>query len=102
MHEIEQRINQSPAYKRLVTERRRMSVTGVSLIIAMYLGFDFLSVYAPELMARPVWSDAVLSLGIALALVIGMSIVAIAAVYVHRANSLFERLEKSLLEELEQ
>ncbi len=83
-------------FRKLVTVRSRVSWSFLTVLLGLYLAFGLMSVYAPTILARPVFSDGIVPTGI----VMGYAILAITflftLVYVWLANNLFEPLERKI------
>jgi uncharacterized membrane protein (DUF485 family) len=92
----------SPAYRRLVAQRRRFSFTLTALMVLMYYGFILFVALAPQLLARPLYAGATTSMGI----VAGVGIIVMAIVmtgcYVLRANRTFDPSMSALLADCRQ
>ncbi len=88
-------------FHKLVSLRRRVSWSFLLVLLGSYLAFGLLSVYSPAWLARPVFSDGVVPLGI----VMGYAILALSfiltLVYMWIANHYFEPLETKIKAELE-
>ena len=84
-------------FRRLVRVRRWVSNTFLLFLLALYLLFSLLSVYAPEVLAEPVFSNGVVPFGIVLGYAILAMIFILTLVYVRLANHFFEPLEKNVM-----
>ncbi len=85
----------------LVSARRRVSWLFLFILLGSYLAFGLLSVYYPSFLARPVFSDGVVPVGIAMGYAILALTFILTLVYVWLANSYFEPLEKKIMAELD-
>lgn len=100
MDDRERQLIASATYRKLTRQRQRLA-TGLTLVLlALYFGFDVLSIHLPELLGRALGPQGALSVGIAAAFAIALLSVLFALYYVHRANTTFLRLEQQLDEEL--
>lgn len=88
-------------FHKLVSVRRRVSWSFLLVLLGSYLAFGLLSVYSPALLARPVVSDGVVPIGIAMGYAILALSFILTLVYVWIANHYFEALEKEIKAELE-
>ena len=83
-------------YLRLVAVRRRVTWSFLFFLLGSYLVFGLLSVYAPAFLARPVFSDGVVPVGILMGYAILALTFILTLVYVWLANNLFEPLERKI------
>ena len=83
-------------FQKLVTVRRRVAWTFLLVLLGLYLAFGLMSVYSPAVLARPVFSDGVVPVGIAMGYAILFLIFLFTLVYVWLANSFFEPLERKI------
>ena len=83
-------------YLRLVAVRRRVTWSFLFFLLGSYLVFGLLSVYAPPFLARPVFSDGVVPVGILMGYAILALTFILTLVYVWLANKLFEPLERKI------
>ncbi|AQA00762.1 hypothetical protein BWQ93_09210 [Sphingopyxis sp. QXT-31] len=77
-------------YQRLVTTRSRFGWRLTILMLAIYFGYILLIAFEPHILARPLW-PGVTSLGIPLGLGVIVAGILLTAVYVRRANKVFDR-----------
>ena len=84
-------------FQKLVAVRRWVTWSFLLLLLSMYLVFGFLSAYAPEVLARPVFAGGVVPVGIAMGYGILTMIFIITLVYVWIANSYFAPLERKVI-----
>ena len=83
-------------FHKLVSVRRRVSWSFLLVLLGSYLAFGLLSVYSPALLARPVFSDGVVPIGIAMGYAILALTFILTLVYVWIANHYFEALERKI------
>lgn len=83
-------------YIKLVKVRRRVSWSFLLLLLGLYLAFGLMSVYTPAVLARPVFSEGVVPVGIVMGYAILFMIFFLTLVYVWLANSFFEPLERKV------
>lgn len=88
-------------YHQLVAVRRWVSWSFLLVLLGFYLVYGLLSVYAPSFLARPVLSDGVIPIGIAMGYAILALTFILTLVYVWLANSYFEPLQRKILAEVE-
>jgi uncharacterized membrane protein (DUF485 family) len=85
-----QGIEQDERYQRLVTTRSRFGWRLTILMLVIYFGYILLIAFEPHILARPLGSG-VTSLGIPLGLGVIVAGIVLTAVYVRRANKVFDR-----------
>jgi len=99
MRHLYERIDRDPRFHALA---RRRSLLGWGLgcaVLVAYYSFILAIAFAPQLLARRLADDTVLTVGIAAGLgVIGFS-VALTGVYVWRANRTFDRLNAEIVDD---
>ena len=83
-------IEQDERYQRLVTTRSRFGWRLTILMLIIYFGYILLVAFEPQILARPLGSG-VTSLGIPLGLGVIVAGILLTAVYVRRANKVFDR-----------
>ncbi len=88
-------------FHKLVSVRRRVSWSFLLVLLGSYLIYGLLSVYSPSLLARPVFSDGIVPVGIVMGYAILVLIFLLTLIYVWIANRYFEPLEKKIIAELE-
>ncbi len=94
--QIDKAILANKDFQKLVTVRRRVAWTFLLVLLGLYLAFGLMSVYSPAVLARPVFSDGVVPVGIAMGYAILFLIFLFTLVYVWLANSFFEPLERKI------
>lgn len=102
LSQISKEIPTNKNLHKLVSVRQRVSWSFLLVLLGLYLVFGMLSVYSPSLLARPVISDGVIPIGIAMGYAILALSFVLTLVYVWLANKYFEPLEKKIMAELEQ
>lgn len=90
-------IKASPAYRQLVTSRRRFSFTLTALMIFTYYGFILFVALAPNVLAHPLYAGATTSVGIVVGVGIILIAVGLTGGYVLRANRTFDPSMSALL-----
>lgn len=87
-----------PDFQRLLRRRSRLRWGLTGLLVAAYLGYGLAGLYAPEVLAQPVFGSA-----IALSLLLGYGIIVLAIAcsifYVWRVNHIIAPLEQRLARE---
>ncbi len=88
-------------FHKLVSLRRRVSWSFLLVLLGSYLIYGLLSVYFPSFLARPVFSDGIVPLGIAMGYAILALTFILTLIYLWIANRYFEPLERKIIAELE-
>ena len=91
------RTTASPAYRRLVAQRRRFSLTLTALMVFTYYGFVLVVALAPQLLARPLYAGATMTTGVVAGVAVILIALATTACYVLRANRTFDPSMSALL-----
>ncbi|BBU31997.1 hypothetical protein BTHE68_57310 (plasmid) [Burkholderia sp. THE68] len=92
----------SPAYHRLVAQRRRFSLTLTALMILTYYGFVLFVALAPHLLARPLYTGATMTVGVVAGVAVILVALGMTACYVLRANRTFDPSMSALLASVQQ
>jgi uncharacterized membrane protein (DUF485 family) len=90
-------VKASPAYRRLITSRRRFSFTLTALMIITYYGFILFVALAPEMLARPLYAGATTSIGVVAGVGIILIAIGLTGWYVLRANCTLDPSMSALL-----
>ncbi|MGQ2929959.1 MAG: DUF485 domain-containing protein [Sphingopyxis sp.] len=85
-----QGIEQDERYQRLVTTRSRFGWRLTIVMLVIYFGYILLIAFEPHILARPL-GTGVTSLGIPLGLGVIVAGILLTALYVRRANKVFDR-----------
>lgn len=84
-------------FRKLVSVRRRVSWSFLLVLLGLYLVFGLLSVYAPDVLAQPVFTGGVVPFGVLMGYgILGLTFT-ITLIYVWIANSYFTPLEKRII-----
>ena len=89
------------SFHKLVSVRRRVSWSFLLILFGYYHALGLMSVYSPSVLARPVFSDGVVPIGIVMGYAILALTFILTLVYVWLANSYLEPLERKIMAELE-
>jgi len=84
-------------FHKLVTARRWVSWSFLFVLLSLYLVFGLLSAYAPQVLARPVFTGGVVPFGIAMGYGILALTFIMTLVYVRIANRYFAPLERKII-----
>lgn len=96
LSQTDQAILDNKDFHKLVTVRRRISWSFLSVLLSLYLVFGLMSVYMPDILAAPVFSGGVVPVGIVMGYMILFLTFTITLIYVWLANSFFEPLERKI------
>lgn len=101
LSQADKEILKNKDFHKLVSIRRSVSWIFLLLLLGSYLVFGLMSVYTPEFLARPFFSDGIVPVGIVMGYaILGLSFTLTLA-YVWLANSYFEPLERKIITDLE-
>ncbi|MBN3763518.1 DUF485 domain-containing protein [Burkholderia sp. Ac-20365] len=96
-HDSIDSIKASPAYRRLIASRRRVSFTLTALMIFTYYGFILFVALAPRLLAHPLYAGATTTVGIVVGVAIVLIAVGMTGWYVLHANRTLDPSMRALL-----
>ena len=94
-------ITRHPLYAELVSKRKTFAWTLTFLMFVIYYGFILVVAYKGEWLAAQLWSGSTMTVGIPVGIAVIVSAFALTGVYVYRANGEFDRLTKSIREDLQ-
>jgi uncharacterized membrane protein (DUF485 family) len=92
------RIRSDPKFVELVRKRSRFAWTLATIMLAVYYGFILVIAFAPWLLAIPVAPGAVTTVGIPVGVMIILAAFVLTGIYVRRANSEFDEINRQILE----
>lgn len=84
-------------FQQLVMVRSRVSWSFLIVLLSLYAVFGVLSIYSPETLAQPVFSDGIVPVGVAMGYGILGTTFLITVIYVWLANSYFVPLERKVI-----
>ncbi len=96
LSQADKEILQNADFHKLVVVRRWVSWSLLLILLGLYFTFGLLCVYAPVVLARPVFTDGVVPMGIAMGYLILALTFIFMLVYAWIANRFFEPLEKKI------
>jgi len=96
LSQTNQEIMTNKDFQKLVTVRRRISWSFLTVLLGLYLAFGLMSVYAPAVLARPVFDGGMVPFGILMGYAILAMTFILTLIYVWLANSFFEPLERKI------
>lgn len=85
-------IRNNEQFHALVKQRSRLSWTLAALILIVYYSFILVIAFAPGMLGVPVSNNGTVTWGIVLGLGVILFTFVITGIYVHRANSIFDKL----------
>ena len=97
-----EKIQRNPTYQELRSKRNRLSLVLTLLMLFVYYGYIALIAFDKELLAQPLSSTGVTTLGIPIALFVIVFTVAITLFYIRRANNEFDQLTQQILKDAQQ
>jgi uncharacterized membrane protein (DUF485 family) len=94
-------IKRHPLYDELVSKRKRFAWILTIAMLVIYYGFILVIAFAPKSLAAPLAAGSVMTVGIPVGVLIILSAFVLTGIYVFRANGEFDRLTKSIREDLQ-
>ncbi|RGE43767.1 DUF485 domain-containing protein [Comamonas testosteroni] len=94
-----EKIQRNPVYQELRRKRNRLGFVLTLLMLVVYYGYVALIAFDKELLAQPLSSTGVTTLGIPIALFVIVFTVAITLFYIRRANNEFDQLTQQILKD---
>lgn len=98
--ELTHKIRNNPKFAELTQKRTKFGWQLSILMLALYYGFILIVAFFPSLLGVPVYG--VITLGIPFGIVIILSAFLLTGIYVRRANSEFDELNRQIIEESRQ
>ena len=99
---VVEKIQRHPKYQELRARRNPLGVVLTILMLVVYFGYIGLIAFDKELLAKPLSSAGVTTLGIPIALFVIVFTVAITLFYIRRANNEFDQLTQQILTDAQQ
>lgn len=97
--EITQRIKKHPKFAELTRKRTAFGWWLSIAMLAIYLAFILVIAFAPDILAAPIAPGSVITVGIPVGVLIIVSAFVLTGIYVRRANSEFDELNRQIIEE---
>jgi len=91
-------IRSNPAFAELEHRRNVFSWSLCGLMLVIYYGFILLVAFAPGLLATPIATGSVVTLGFPIGICVILSAVVLTGIYVWRANSVFDAMTRQIVE----
>jgi uncharacterized membrane protein (DUF485 family) len=93
------RIRRHPKFGELVQQRNSLARVLTVVMLVLYFGFIVLVAFAPGFLGAPISDGAVTTIGIPVGILVILSTFILTGIYVGRANTTFDRLNREILEE---
>ncbi len=98
--QICQQIEDSAYFRELVEKRQRFATFLLLIMLVVYVGFILLIAFAPGWLGTPLHAGTSVTRGIPIGIGIIVISFILTGIYVWRANSEFDRLNKAVLREV--
>lgn len=90
------RIRSNPQFSELLAKRGRLGWILSGIMLAIYFAFILTIAFAPQSLAVPLSAGSVVTVGIPVGIVIIVSAFVLTGIYVHKANTEFDRLTNAI------
>ncbi|MEO5345314.1 MAG: DUF485 domain-containing protein [Magnetococcus sp. YQC-9] len=94
-----QRIHTNPKYQALLGKRSRFSWTLSIMMFFIYYAFILIVAFAPKFLGTKIMAGSVISIGIPIGVGVIVSAFVLTGIYVVRANSEFDELNRQIKED---
>ncbi|HYN79194.1 MAG TPA: DUF485 domain-containing protein [Lamprocystis sp. (in: g-proteobacteria)] len=94
-------ITRHPLYAELVSKRKTFAWTLTAAMFIIYYGFILTVAFNKQVLAVPLWSGSVMTVGIPVGIAVIVSAFILTGIYVYRANGEFDSLTKAIREDLQ-
>jgi cation/acetate symporter len=94
-----ERMRSNPKFQQLVTTRGRFAWTLAFTVLAVFYGFVLVVAFQPTLLGRTVAEGSHLTVGVVVGLSMFVSFWLLTALYVRRANSVFDGLTAEIVQD---
>jgi len=98
-HEKNLKIMNNPKYLQLTTARNSFAGILSAVVILMYFGFILLIAYGKEVLGQPLAEGMTATVGFPLGVAVIVAAIVMTGIYVRRANSEFDDLNKQIIKE---
>jgi uncharacterized membrane protein (DUF485 family) len=99
-NQVHERIKANPKFQELCAKRSSFGWTLSAIMLAVYYAFILVVAFDKELLGTPVSEGSVTTVGIYVGVAIIVLSFALTGVYVRRANSEFDELNRQILDEV--
>jgi uncharacterized membrane protein (DUF485 family) len=93
------KIRNNPKFHELVRRRTAFAWTLSAIMLSIYFGFIFLIAYGKDFLGTPLSAGGVTTVGFPIGVGVILSAIALTGVYVRRANTEFDELNRQIIEE---
>lgn len=93
------RIQNNPKYHQLVSQRDTLAWTLSVIVCVMYFGFILMIAFAPDFLTQPISAGTVIPVGMPIGVGVILVSCILTAIYVRRANSVFDPLTDEIIQE---
>ena len=97
-----EQVKLNPNFQALVARRSRWAWGLSMIILVMYFAFILLIAFAPHWLAEPVAAGSVMTVGIPVGVFVIVVAFMLTGIYVHKANTDFDRINQQIISEIEQ
>jgi uncharacterized membrane protein (DUF485 family) len=94
-----ERVRTNPRFKELCDARGRLAWTLSAIVFVLYYGFVLLVAFGQDFIGQPLWAGSVTTVGMPIGVGVILAAIALTGVYVWKANSKFDEIQKKLIEE---
>ncbi len=96
---IASKIASDPRYRQLVSQRDTLAWSLSAIVFVMYFGFVLLVAFAGDVVTQPIAEGSVVPVG----MLLGVGVIAVSclltAIYVWRANEVFDPLTREIIKD---
>jgi len=97
--DIHDRIFSSSKFQELTARRSKFAWTLSAIVLVVYYSFVLIVGFAPGLLGTPLAEGMTTTVGVPLGVAIIVLAWVLTGVYVHRANTVFDKINEEILEE---
>jgi len=96
---IASNIQKNPKYLQLVHRRNVLGWTLSAIVLAMYIIFNLMVAYTPDIITAPIAADSVIPIGMLMGVGIIVVSCVLTGVYVYVANATFDPIIEEIVRE---
>ena len=93
-------IKHDPNYIELLKRRKRLTLLLSTAMLVVYFAFILTIAYEPSLLATPISSDSVTTIGIPIGIFVIVFAFVLTGIYTYKANKEFDELTKKIKEKV--
>ncbi len=98
-NDIQEKIRNNPKFHELVRKRNAFATLLSLVMLAIYFGFILTIAFAPKVLGTPLSEGSITTIGMPIGVGVILSAIALTGVYVRRANTEFDELNRQIIEE---